>query len=432
VKIQFCGATDEVTGSMTLLEIDGRCGLIDCGLYQGDAGTAEKNFLPIPFDPRVLESVVVTHAHLDHSGKLPYLVKKGFKGAIFCTPETYELVKIILSDSASLNESKDDALYNEEDVKNTIKLIRTVKWEQPFDFLGETAKLFPAGHILGASSLLVEGDKTIVFSGDLGRNNDLLIPPPPPCPATDVVVMESTYGDRVRKGDAINDMMTFLTKVRKGNTVGIIASFALARGQTLITLIAEIFKVHPELKVPLYFDSPMMKEVNAVYKKHSEITNLPWEMFFALEHADSVDYPREWETLKRKTGPFIVISSSGMVTGGRIFRSLSNWQNDPEAILFLVGYQGENTPGRALLQGERMIKDNEGNDIIWQGEIFSSEAFSSHADQPELLTWAKSSGAKRIFLIHGEKHSKESLKSKLGLEVTKDILIPIMNEIYHL
>lgn len=430
MKIQFYGATEDVTGSMTVLEICGRLGLIDSGLYQGDHETSNKNFLPLPFEPREVEAVVVTHAHLDHSGKLPYLVKKGFKGQIICTRETGELLKIILEDSASLNEAKSDALYGEEDVKKTLKMIRAVHWEESFDFLSTKAKLIPAGHILGASSVIIEGEKRVVFSGDLGRSDDFLLPSPSPCPGSDIVIMESTYGGRIRKGDLRKDIVEFLKKVRTENTVGIIASFALARGQTLITLIAETFKERPDLKMPLYFDSPMMKEVNGVYKKHSDLTKLPWEMFFALEHADSLDYEREWETLKRKSGPFIIISSSGMVTGGRIFRSLANWQNDSQAILFLVGYQGENTNGRALLEGHRTIKDNEGKEITWQGEIYSSEAFSSHADQSELIGWVKNSGAKKVFLIHGDQESKLTLKNKLEAFITNEVIVPRMNEVF--
>lgn len=432
MKIQFFGATEEVTGSMTLMEINGRSALIDCGLYQGSSKTIDKNFLPFPFTPKDIEAVVITHAHLDHSGRLPYLVKKGFSGKIFCTRETSELLKIILADSASLNSSKEKVLYDQEDVKRTLKMIRIINWDEPFDVLSVKGKLLPAGHILGASSFLLEGEKKIIFSGDLGRSDDFLLPPPPHCPNSDIVVLESTYGGRLRKGDFQKDMMEFLKEVRHKNTIGVIASFALARGQTLITLIAEIFKKNPDLKVPTYFDSPMMKEVNEVYKKHNELTKLPWEMFFALEKADSLDYAREWETLKKKSGPFIIISSSGMVTGGRIFRSLQNWQNISDAILFLVGYQGENTQGKLLLDGHRTIKDNEGNLINWTGKIFSSEAFSSHADQTELLSWVSHSKPKKVFLIHGDQEAKLVLKEKLGSMVSAEIIIPQMNDSFTL
>ncbi len=432
MKIQFWGATEEVTGSMTFVEHDGRMGVVDSGLFQGGHDANEKNFASLPISPKSLTAAVITHAHLDHSGYLPRLVNKGFHGDIFCTPQTADLLKIILMDSASLNRSKERSLYDEIDVSQTLKLIKKVRWDDNFKFLGLNSKLIPAGHILGASSLVMEAEKKVVFSGDLGRRDDFLLSAVAPCPSCDVIIMESTYGGRIRSGDARQDMMKFIRNIKSQNRVGIIASFALARGQTLITLISEIFRNHPELKVPLYFDSPMMKEVNSIYKKHKQLTTQPAEMSDAFEEADSLDFLREWETVKRKNGPFIIISSSGMVTGGRIFRSLANWQFDKNAMLFLVGYQGESTPGRALLNGQRNIKDNEGNQIEWHGEILSSEAFSSHADQSELVDWARSANAERIFLIHGEERSKEDLKKVLSLDSRAEIILPKKNESFRI
>lgn len=427
MKITFWGATDEVTGSMTFFENENHLGMVDAGLSQGSNDAKERNFSTLPFPASKIEAVVVTHAHLDHSGYLPRLVRKGFHGAIHCTPVTAEIIRVILEDSAKLSEDEENPLYDINDVKKTLKLIRTHAWDSEFSFLGTRATLIPAGHILGASSLVIEGEKRIVFSGDLGREDDYLIPPPLPCPKADVVVMESTYGGKLRKGNMRKELYALLLRVKKEEKICLIASFALARGQSLITQIEDLFDEYPELRVPLYFDSPMMKEVNAIYKKHSAITLRRNKVVESLKEVESIDFISQWNWLRHKAGPFIAISSSGMVSGGRIFRYLENWQDDPNAILFLPGYQGENTPGRTLKEGNRMILDNKGIPINWSGEVLSSEAFSSHADESELLRWVLSSGTREVCLIHGEAVAKEEFKKKLALRGV-NVRLPVRGE----
>lgn len=424
MKIKFWGATEEVTGSMTFIESHGEIGMVDCGLSQGRSDSDEKNFASLPYSPKSIKEVVITHAHLDHSGYLPRLVKKGFHGSIICTQTTADLIKIILDDSASINRGDDEALYDAEDVKATLKLIRPEKWNHEFSFLNMKAKLIPAGHILGASSLLIDAEKRIVFSGDIGRADDYLIPEPVSCPPSDIVIMESTYGGKIRAGNMYEDILLFLRRVVKEKKVGIIASFAMARGQMLITLIEQAFLAHPELKLPLYFDSPMMKKVNEVYKKHNVLTKHPVEMLESLKDAEALDFAGQWDTLKKKSGPLLIISSSGMVSGGRIFRHLHNWEHDPNTIIFLPGYQGENTPGRTLKDGGHTITDSKGKSLTWAGEVQSSEAFSSHADQSELLNWVKSSEAKKIILIHGEEKAKKIFREKLSEISDSSVNIP--------
>lgn len=413
---------------MTFITEGDKILMVDSGLSQGALNSSEINLLPLPYPAKEISAVVITHAHLDHSGYLPRLVKKGFKGTIICTPPTRELVKIILEDSASINEEGEAPLYDQEDVKKTMKLFRTHLWNEDFVLPFGKGKFVPAGHVLGASSFILEADKTIVFSGDLGRSDDYLLPPPPPCPAADIVIMESTYGGKVRSGKMDEDLAAVLKKIHDEKKVGILASFALARGQMLITSIEQYFQKHPEHRVPLYFDSPMMKEVNDVYNRYSALTKIPVEMVESLKKTNAVEFTGQWNTLKKKTGPVIIIASSGMVTGGRIFRHLKNWQTDSNALLFLAGYQGENTPGRALWNGIRTIKDLEGEAINWSGNIIKSESFSAHADQNELIHWANSSGAKDIFLIHGEKDSKDTLKSQLEKLTPATIRIPNRGE----
>jgi metallo-beta-lactamase family protein len=413
MKIHFWGATDDVTGSMTLLQLPGGKVLVDCGLAQGTPEVEKLNSLPFPFSPSELSAVIITHAHLDHSGQLPTLVKKGFRGQIYCTPPTAKLMRIILLDSAKLGDG--EGPYNEEDVNQTLTLIKTHEWEEKFTVAGSVVSLFPAGHILGASSVMFrDQEKKIIFSGDLGRTNDPILPLRPSCPSGDVVIMESTYGGKIREGDLETELHSFLMTVSKESRVGIIASFAVARAQVLLTLIHEFFLRHPESRVRIVMDSPMMKEANKVYQQYAHLTTRQSAVFEALEEVDSIDFRGEWDSLKKKKGPLIVLSSSGMLTGGRISRHLFNWHEDEKAILYLPGYQGEGTPGRSLLEGSRSLKGPKGEEFIWQGEVWNSSAFSSHADQIELLEWAAgTSRTSRIYLLHGEAENKKTLKEKL-------------------
>ena len=420
MQISFLGATDEVTGSMTLIETAEGKILIDSGLYQGEQPTVSKNFRSLPFDPKTISALILTHAHLDHSGHIPRLIKLGFRGKIFCTRPTAKLARIIMADSARLMEKSENPslnhFYATEDVVVVTSLLKTKKYYEEFEVLGMKAHLFPAGHILGASSVhLNYNNKTIIFSGDLGRRNDPLIQIGDKCPPGDVVVMESTYGAKIRQGNLNDDLQNFVKKIKNENRVGLIASFAVARAQLLIVLLHQYFKEHPEDKVRFVIDGPMMTEANNVYKEFAHDTNLEVDLREALLNVENIDHANEWESISKKSGPLIVIASSGMVTGGKIWRYLENWQNDSNALLFLPGYQGEGTPGKSLSEGVRTIQDANGKNITWNGEILTSEAFSSHADQNELLSWLENVNKdSQILLNHGEASAKIALKNKLN------------------
>jgi metallo-beta-lactamase family protein len=414
MELIFWGATEDVTGSMTFLSLPEGLIAVDCGLYQGMGDSLRLNELTLPFPPKDLKAVVLTHAHLDHSGLLPRLVKEGFNGKIFCTKPTAQLARIILKDSASLS---DQTLYDESDVEKTLKHFCTLDWNETKNYLGASLCLFPAGHILGASFLRIKDEKkTLTFSGDLGRSDDPLMPPPIVCPLSDVVVMESTYGGRIRHGELEKELHTFLMKISREGKIGIIASFAVARGQMLLTMIHDFFQRHPEEKVRVVFDSPMMSEANEVYQNYSNLLLRPAEVKEFLSKAEEIVHQRQWESLRRKKGPLIIISSSGMLTGGRISRHLKNWHDDENAVLFLPGYQAKKTPGRHLLEGNRVIQTSDDQSFIWRGEIIGSEAFSSHADEKELLDWTKNLLPQtQILLIHGESEAKLALQKKLSL-----------------
>jgi metallo-beta-lactamase family protein len=229
------------------------------------------------------------------------------------------------------------------------------------------------------------------------------------------------------------ELHSFLVTIAREQRVGIIASFAVARGQTLLTLIHEFFKRHPEEKIRVVMDSPMMKEANKVYQQYAHLTNLKEEVFEALDNIDAIDFQKEWLSLRKKSGPLIILSSSGMLTGGRIARHLYNWRDDNKAVLFLPGYQGKGTPGRSMLEGNKQLLGPDGEVFEWTGEVWSSEAFSSHADQNDLLNWVSTNNANsQIYLLHGEPSSKIAFKEKMLEKGSKKVEIPLRGSVFNL
>lgn len=416
--INFIGATQDVTGSMTLVETTQGMLLIDCGLYQGAPEVTRLNLNALSFNPKMIRAIVLTHAHLDHSGYIPRLVKLGFRGPIYCTKTTMKLARVILSDSAKIMEEERHTLHNfyqTEDVMIAYGLFKSKKFDETFDLLGLACSLVPAGHILGAASVVIKAERTLVFSGDLGRSDDEIVKAGVKCPPADFIVMESTYGGKVRSGDLHAELISFLLKIKQESRVGIIASFAVARAQMLITLITDYNRLHPKEKIRLVIDGPMMIEANKIYSSMAADTKRPEDLLNALQEVEIIAHERQWESIKKNVGPLVIITSSGMVSGGRIWRYLENWQHDPKACLFLPGYQAPGTAGSLLSEGVKSISDEEGKIINWSGEVLTSSSFSSHADQNELISWLKNvSKSTAIYLNHGEAEAKRLLQNKLS------------------
>jgi metallo-beta-lactamase family protein len=417
MEIRFVGAIDEVTGSMTLIKTSRGNLLIDCGMFQGNTETTKKNTHTLPFVVSELKAIILTHGHLDHSGFIPKLIKGGFRGDIYCTRPTMKLANLIMRDSAKILSNENHLLhlfYELDDVIKASSFFKLKDFHQEFEVCGLKMHFNPAGHILGAASVVIHNERTIVFSGDLGRFNDPIIKAPDLCPETDVLVIESTYGARLRKGAMDLEIANFLQMVKENSKVGIIASFAVARGQLLLVMIMNYFKQYPEKKIRVVIDGPMMCEANKIYVEFADKTRCPESVKNALLDVEVIDLESKWETLKKHEGPLVIITSSGMVTGGRIWRHLKNWQQDVNALLFLPGYQAEGTAGRALAEGQLIVSNNEGDVVHWHGDIITSEAFSSHADQLELLEWMKDvKKDTTIYLNHGENEQKILFKKIL-------------------
>lgn len=423
------GAAQTVTGSKHLLRTKFGTLLIDCGLYQG---TKKKNVAQLPDELHEVDAVILTHGHLDHCGYLPKLVKHGFQGPVFCSAPTAEIAKLIMADNAKIQASevrsknrketaeskKVKPLYDLNDVAKTIVLFQTKKWDETFHWKGLEITFSCAGHILGASIVRIsDGEKSIVFSGDLGRNNDPIMPAPKWFNHADAVVMECTYGDRNHDQNTtpMDDLIKVLKEAKSHEGTVLIPAFSVARSQNILYYLSTIFKKHPELKLPLYVDSPLTTEVTKLYERFDDYHQISDKEFKTIhKHSFFIEFKSQRDSLEKNPTAKIILSASGMMTGGLVPHYLNILSHQKNNILMVVGYQAEGTLGRDIVEGLRDIFV-EGQAVTWQGQVFISSAFSSHADQQELLSWlGQHQGVKQVFLVHGEEESLRTMKQKIG------------------
>lgn len=440
MKIQLLGAAGTVTGSRALVETDRARVLVDCGLFQGFKSSRLRNWEPFPVDPASVDAVVLTHAHLDHSGWLPRLVKDGFRGPVWCTEGTRDLCRLLLPDSASLQE--EDAryankkgfsrhkpalpLYTAEEAERALARLKLVAWDEERPLAGDLRlRLLPAGHILGAGmAWITDGKKSVLFSGDLGRPNDLIMPPPRPAPAADLLVMESTYGDRRHpEEDPLVGLAEELRAVARREGVLLVPSFAVGRAQTLLLALDRVWDAGDAPRLPVYLDSPMAEDATALYVHHRAEHHLGQNELAALSR--EVRFVRsadESRALNDKKGPFVLLSASGMLTGGRVLHHLKQRASDSKNTLLFVGYQAPGTRGARILDGEREIKIH-GRYARINCHIRKVDGFSAHADQQELLDWLRAAERPpgRVLLNHGEPAACDALRvrvqDELGLTV---------------
>lgn len=451
VKVHFLGAAKTVTGSKLLLETPDMNILIDCGLFQGLKELRLLNWEPIPFDASKIDFVLLTHGHLDHTGYLPKLVKQGFKGKILATPPTLSIAKIILEDTAKINEEEAEEinkagyskhqpalpLYDQRDVEKTLHYFKGValdQWEWLSEHIG--FKCSYNGHIIGATfiELKIYG-KTMVFSGDIGRPNDVLLFPPKKPIHADYLFMESTYGNKLHPLDDVNDrLIELVDRIIDENGTLVIPTFAVERQQTLMYL---LWKLHSEKRiedVPVYVDSPMGNNVLSVFERFTPWHKLTPETMADINRHQTIitSYKDTWKTID-SPNPKIVIAGSGMVTGGRVLTYLKQIIDNPSTHVLLVGYQAEGTRGRQLLEGTHEVKIYNKYYPV-EAQIHHIESLSAHADQGELLDWLSEleGRPKKVFLIHGEPIAMDAFRVKLEHEKQWLVHIPQLHEVFEI
>lgn len=430
MKITFNGAARIVTGSCHLIETDNEKILVDCGLFQGIPEVSELNYNKFGFDPAGIDHVLLTHAHLDHCGLLPKLVKHGFRGKIWCTDATHDLSKIILHDSAYVQEEiakdrNENPLYDGVDVKRTLKHFKSINYGKQYKITPNVQAIFrDAGHILGAAIIEVfvneDNKKTkFVFSGDMGQKNIPIVKDPEIIEEADYIIIESTYGNRLHEDtDKKNEVLA--AAINKAHEKGgklFIPSFAVERTQELFYRIRELIE---QKKIPVqdvYLDSPLAIHATEIFERHSECYDADMKKIkkpFSFPELKYTLKSNESKMLNKMNGPFIVIAGSGMCAGGRILHHFNNGIDDPKNTVLFVGYQAEGTLGREIIEGAKKIKLFRRMRSV-TAEILKINSLSGHADYKELLEWVDEFKKKpqKIFVVHGEEESSLSMKEKL-------------------
>lgn len=456
--IQFLGATGTVTGSKFVIEVGGSRMMIDCGLFQGLKELRERNWEPLPVRPQSIGWVVLTHAHIDHTGYLPRLVRDGFTGPVYATLSTADLLEIMLPDSARIQEEDADyanrkgfskhkpalPLYTEQDARSALKQIRSANFDEDIrlsKFL--SVRFAPAGHILGSSFIvanITERDHRpvkVIFSGDLGRYNEPILNDPSDPEDADYLLVESTYGDRLHDETDPKDRLAEIINqtAERGGKV-IIPAFAVGRTQLLIYYLRELEDEGRIPVLPVVIDSPMGVSATKLYAKHKGEHDLDMQHYerarrsaLATRNFSLVQGRGGSKALNSLKAPAIIISASGMATGGRVLHHLEHNLPDPQSTVIFVGYQAAGTRGRRLLEGEREIKIH-GQFIPVRARIESVGSLSAHADSSEILRWlsAFKRPPQKTFIIHGEPDSAQALRDKIAKEMGWNVVIPTYQE----
>jgi len=462
MKLTFWGAARTVTGSMHEVAVDGRRYLLDCGLYQGRRAEAAERNRTFPFNARNIASVVLSHAHIDHSGNLPSLAKAGFGGSIYATPATADLAGAMLRDSAYL-QGKDaeflnkrferrrslgrnnhhapvEPLYEMKDAERAIELFSPTPYHARQPLAEELSFEYrDAGHLLGSASVSLHYRKNgkrirLTFSGDVGRPNLPIIRDPEPAPEADYLILESTYGNRLHKQDVlvIDKLAHIVNRTAQRGGKLIVPAFAVGRAQQLVLLLHRLTNQGAIPSLPVFVDSPLAVEATTIYRKHSDLYDE--ESRLMLEnHGDPFGFGRlryireasESKALNDLRGPMVIISASGMCEAGRILHHLRNNVEDPRNTVLIVGFQAEHTLGRKLIEGQPEVPIF-GDPVRVRAEVVAINELSGHADQGELMRWIKPTvkTLKKVFLVHGEPAQAEPLATMIREIYDVETVIP--------
>lgn len=459
MRVQFWGAARTVTGSMHVLEVGGHKVLLDCGLYQGRRKEAFERNRGLPFDTSEIDAVILSHAHIDHSGNLPSLHRAGFRGGIYSTSATRDLCAYMLVDSAHLQEHDVrfvnkrrkkqgkrlfEPLYTKEDALETLRLFRSVDYDRSFEPVrGLSVRFRDAGHILGSAIVVLDvkekGRKSrLVFSGDVGRKGLPILRDPQIAEGADFLIMESTYGDRTHEssGSAKELLRQTVGDVVRRDGRLLIPAFAVGRTQEIVYRLNQLWEANELPRVPVFVDSPLAVNATEVFRLHPEcydreyietlVTDTDHDPlgFAGLRYVRSTDGSRKLNDLDE---PAVIISASGMCEGGRILHHLRHHAVDPESIVLFVSFQAEHTLGRRILEGKNRVKIY-GEEYEIRAAVRKAEGYSAHADRVELLSWAarvqETGRVQHVFLVHGEEEGLSSLAAGLKEQGASDVQIP--------
>lgn len=449
MKLRFLGGVGTVTGSRYLLSDDRHRLLVDCGMYQGVKTLRRRNWAPFPVDPSTIDAVVLTHAHIDHSGYLPALVKNGFHGKIYCTKATHELCKVLLPDAGFLQEEdakyafrkkfskheKPEPLFTEKDAWEALKHFESLHYHETFEPVkGFEVQFTPAGHILGSSCVHVHhtgDDRTVVFSGDLGRQNDILMRPPEPINKADVLICESTYGDRLHgEVDPESDLTEIITKTAGRGGIVLMPAFAVGRAQMLLYLVHKLMGEHKIPKLPVYLNSPMAIKATEIFCKHHKEHKLSAAQCELMD--DKTEFVRtvdESIELNNVRFPCIIISASGMASGGRVLHHLKTLLPNPRNSVVFAGFQAPGTRGDALVNGADDVKIH-GEYWPVKAEIHNIDSLSAHGDYAEILEWLGQGKLtpEKVYITHGEQLASDIMRKRVCEQFGWDVEVPELFE----
>jgi metallo-beta-lactamase family protein len=443
MHLTFLGGAGTVTGSKYLLETGDQRVLVDCGLFQGLKQLRLRNRTPFPIPPARIDAVVLTHAHIDHSGYLPLLVKEGFSGPIYSTPATADLCAILLPDSGHLQEEEADVanrygyskhhpalpLYTREDAVMCLENFEVVDFARDFPALpGLNLRFARSGHMLGSALVHLAGrDGSILFSGDLGRPNEPFLLPLEPAEPADHLVVESTYGDRLHSvADPAAVLANVVTRTAaRGGTV-IVPAFAVGRAQTILLLLYQLQQENRIPRIPIFLDSPMASRATEVYRRHAHETRLGEDLCRAVcDFPAFVESVADSKKIDRMSVPRVIISASGMATGGRVVHHLKALASDERNTILFAGYQAVGTRGASIVAGAQSVKIH-GGYVPIRAEVVSLDTISAHADYAEILDWLASfvKPPRQTFVTHGEPVAADALRLRIGESLGWDCTVP--------